>query len=97
MKALSIFVAVVICLFLSADVSAQLRRPTAIEWDAACALQSAQLFASCRASGGGRWGCLFNAGVNYWSCSGSSITVADRPGQRLRAIRTGRQAVRRGR
>ena len=77
--------------------------PAMINFDAQCALQAAQTFSSCRASGGGRFGCLFSAGVGYWQCSGSSFETlygirrnARQPG-RLRTVFIGARAVLRGR
>lgn len=72
------------------------QQPTAINWDQECAVQSAQMFAQCRASGGNRWACLAQAGLNYWTCSGSTFETASSRG-RLRAVATGMRAVRRGR
>jgi len=71
-------------------------QPTAINWDQECAIQSAQMFQQCRASGGNRWACLAQAGLNYWTCSGSTFETAASRG-RLRAVATGMRAVRRGR
>jgi len=76
-------------------------QPVAINWDQACAIESAQMFAQCKAAGGGRWACLAQAGLHYWTCSGSTSETAaervSRPGGRLRAVTTGFRAVRRGR
>lgn len=69
---------------------------TGINWNQDCAIQSAQLFQQCRASGGNRWACLAQAGLNYWTCSGSTFETAASRG-RLRAVVAGSRAVRRGR
>ena len=70
--------------------------PAAINWDQECAVQSAQMFAQCRSSGGNRWACLAQAGLSYWTCSGSTFETAASRG-RLRAVMAGSRAVRRGR
>jgi hypothetical protein len=61
-----------------------------VQWNPQCALESAQKFAACRASGGGNFGCLVTAGFHYWQCSGSTFGTRGP----VRAAIVGRRAVR---
>jgi hypothetical protein len=63
-----------------------------INWDPKCAIEAAQQFAECKASGGKPFGCLVRAGFYYWQCSGSTLPVS-----RLRAAMVGARAIRRSR
>jgi hypothetical protein len=64
-----------------------------IKWNTQCAVESALKFSSCRAAGGGTFGCLVNAGFHYWQCSESTLNTRSK----LRAALTGARAVRRAR
>lgn len=64
-------------------------RAQSFNFNPQCAVQAAQQFTQCRAGGGGTFGCLVQAGLGYWQCSGSSFTRGP-----VRAALTGRRALR---
>jgi len=74
-------------------------RPVAvgINWNAACAAESAVQFAICRQSGGSWFSCTVGAGLRYWQCSGSSFQTNYRRVHVLRASMVGRRVLRRAR
>lgn len=74
-------------------------RPVAvgINWNAACAAESAVQFAICRQSGGSWFSCTVGAGLRYWQCSGSTFQTNYRRVHVLRASMVGRRVLRRSR
>jgi len=86
-------------LFVFCEQSDALNRPRAVglNWNPACAAESAVQFAICRQSGGSWFSCSVGAGLRYWQCSGSTFQTAYGRTPRLRAAVVGRRAIRRGR
>lgn len=68
MRNLIMILALVLSSIMAREVQAQ------IQWNPECAVQAAKQFSTCKASGGGTFGCLVQAGFGYWQCSGSSFS-----------------------